>query len=107
MHIPPSDILDIKHLMYLVNYTWDARIKWEHIGLMLGVDQPTLSSINTAKMANADNCYSEMLSVWLRKDGATWDKLLEVLGSPAVGFEQIARKVRKLPSDKLSKIGFC
>ena len=73
----------------------------------MGIDPATLDSIATAKRDKADECYPEMLSVWLRRDGATWETLLEVLTSSQVGYQQVAAKVRSLPVDKKRKIGYC
>ncbi len=104
--IPITEILDINHLRFLVNETWDARTKWEAIGCQLGIDKSTLTSIDISKRGNADTCYSEMLSIWLRRDGATWKTLLEVLESRPVNFPDVATAVKALSDEKKEKIGY-
>ena len=89
-----------------MNETWDARSKWEKIGLYLGVDQPTLDCISTNKNYNPDNCYPEVLSTWLRGSRATWSLLLEALRSPPVNCDAVADKIDNLSLKKKQEIGY-
>ncbi len=98
-------ILDIKHLKHLVNETWDARTKWNLIGLQLDIDESTLTSIDGYKRGKAEDCYPEMLSIWLRRDGATWSSLLNVFESPTVSLPDVIKHVNCLPDTKKKKIG--
>ncbi len=91
-------------MRFLVNETWDARNKWNHIGRELGIDQNSLDSIDNSKRGKAEDCYPEMLSTWVRRDGATWDALLDVLALPAVDLAIIATQIKSLSDEKKQKI---
>lgn len=95
------------HLKYLVNETWDARGSWQAIGRNLGIDPPTLECINSAKRGIPDDCYSEMLSTWLRQNSATWGQLLEVLRFKSINLANVADEVDKLSLQKKQEIGYC
>ena len=48
---------------------------WFDLGLQLGLIHNELSVIEENYPRNAVRCLQEMLSVWLRRGGATWSKL--------------------------------
>jgi len=99
-------VLELIHLRHVLNETWGARTKWDNIGLDLRVDKATIESISISKMKEPENCYPEMLTVWLRRGEATWDQLLEVLESDFISFKDIPKKIRAYNTEKLKKIGY-
>ena len=42
-------------------------IKWENLGLALGLTYPTLQKINSKKHSDVDDCMMEMLAAWLKQ----------------------------------------
>ncbi len=79
--------------MYLA--TFDARIKWQNILLMLEVSAATLETIGTKCSNNPDDCYREGLLEWLKGGERSWRDIVKALSSPTVGHSDIARTVEK------------
>lgn len=82
-----SDKATITHLTLkdILNKTYDARHKWENIGIQLGLEDD-LEAIRQTNYGKTDNCYREMLTIWLRKKGATWEALAAALNHKSVGY---------------------
>ena len=74
---------------------WEARIKWYHIGLGLGIAPGTLDSIKSAEKQNPDECITTMINDWLRdgKPEPTWKVIDKALRSPLVGCGKLADKL--------------
>ena len=65
---------------------------WEPIGRLLGIHGDTLTAISNDNSASADKCLIDMVTCWLqhnydtsRHGLPTWEKLVQVIGSPAGG----------------------
>ena len=65
---------------------------WEPIGRLLGIHGDTLTAISNDNSASADKCLIDMVTCWLqhnydtsRHGIPTWEKLVQVIGSPAGG----------------------
>ena len=90
--------LNDKDLSLVLNKTWDARSRWYHIGLALGIPTGTLDAVKKRCRDDPDECYTEMLKVWLRGVDPlpTWSALSKVLKSPSVGCGDLAEQLLPL-----------
>ena len=62
---------------------------WKVIGTLLGLPSGELKSIEAGYPTNVKWCCNQMLEKWLEVDpSASWQKLLEVIESPAVSSDQ-------------------
>ena len=75
---------------------WDARCKWYNIGLQLGIAVDKLDVIRDRNLKNADECFTELLSEWLRQGSPqpTWGSIVAVLCSKAVDMPQVALAIK-------------
>lgn len=84
-----DDVLTSDKLIFILNFTWKIRSKWESIGLALGIDQGTLDAIKKTEKHVVSNCFQSMLNQWLHGipgvPKPTLLTLAEVLRSPTVG----------------------
>jgi hypothetical protein len=70
---------------------WEARVKWYNIGIELGIDVNDLKVIkHGANHHDIDNCFTDMLVIWLRQRRPTWEALANALRSEPVGYPQLA-----------------
>ncbi len=100
-----SDYLTIADLKRLYLVTFDARIKWRNILLILDVPSATIHSIGKEWSNNPDDCYREGLIKWLNEGGKSWKEMVEALSSPIVSEVHIARTIEKdHPSAKRIKL---
>ena len=90
-----SDNLTIAGLNKVYLATFDARVKWRNILLMLEVSAATLETIDTKCSNNPDDCYREGLLEWLKGGERSWRDIVKALSSPTVGHSDIARTVEK------------
>ncbi len=97
-----SDYLTIADLKKLYLVTFDARIKWRNILLILDVPQATIDSIGTKWRDNPDECYREGLKEWLNEGEKSWEDMVESLSSPIVGHSDIAMTIE---TDHLQSTG--
>lgn len=58
--------LTIDDLVKVQEATWDARAWYFNIGLQLGVDLGTLEAIKKTNNGICDECYTAVLTAWLR-----------------------------------------
>ena len=65
---------------------------WEPIGCLLGIHDDILTAISNDNSASADKCLIDMVTCWLQHNYdtshhglPTWEKLVQVIGSPAGG----------------------
>ena len=71
------------------NYASD----WKVIGTLLGLPSGELKSIEAGYPTNVKWCCNQMLEKWLEVDpSASWEKLFEVIESPAVSSDQAPDK---------------
>ena len=73
-------------------------MKWYDIGVRLRISADTLDVIKKDERGNCNECFREMLKVWLRrgKPQPTWTEMAKALKSPMVGYEQLAKKLPPL-----------
>ncbi|XP_064389884.1 uncharacterized protein LOC135337826 isoform X2 [Halichondria panicea] len=90
-----SDYLTIADLNKVYLATFDARIKWRNILLMLEVSAATIRSIGKEWNNDPDDCYREGLLEWLTDGERRWEDMVEALSSPTVGHVHIARTIEK------------
>ena len=94
-HLSEIDLHKVQTLL------WDTRSKWHNIGLALGVDPTTLEAIKRSNHHVVDDCFKEMLLVWLRRANPIpcWKALADALRSPSVGVH-----VEELPCGMFSYV---
>ena len=70
----------------------DVTPNWEPIGSLLGIHGDTLTAISNDNSASADKCLIDMVTCWLqhnydtlRHGLPTWERLVQVIASPAGG----------------------
>ncbi len=90
-----SDYLTIADLKKLYLVTFDARIKWRNILLILDVPSDTIDSIGTKWRDDPDECYREGLKEWLKGEERSWEDVVKALSSPIVGHVHIANTIEK------------
>ena len=90
-----SDYLTIADLKKLYLVTFDARIKWRNILLILDVPSATIDSIGKDWSNNPEDCYREGLKEWLNEGEKSWEAMVEALSSPIVGEVHIARTIER------------
>ncbi len=88
-----SDYLTIADLKKLYLITFDARIKWRNILLILDVPSDTIDSIGTKWRDDPDECYREGLKEWLKGGEKSWEDVVKALSSPIVGHSDIAKTI--------------
>ena len=69
-----------------------AASRWYHIGLALGIADPTLEEIGAGQMPDPENCLTNMLRVWLKRSYDTdrqgmpsWQRLSQAINHPSGG----------------------
>ena len=87
--------LTINNLRTVQSAVWEARVKWLYIGLELGLNRDTLDAIKKKNPNITDNCFTEMLTVWLKmvNPPPTWSALADALKLPTVGYGQLGEQV--------------
>ena len=66
---------------------------WKVIGTLLDLPSGELKSIEAGYPTNVKWCCNQMLEKWLEVDpSASWEKLFEVIESPAVSSDQAPDK---------------
>ena len=84
-HLTSNDIQKVREKI------WEARVKWYHIGIELGISVDDLGAIkNGANCHDINECITDMLIIWLRRTDATWEALARALRSKPVGYPQLA-----------------
>lgn len=79
--------LSSKDLGKVINYepAWSLRHKWKYIGLQLDITEDTLNEIEQTKHGITNDCFTEVVSLWLRNSTtATWNELEKALTAPSV-----------------------
>lgn len=92
-----SDFKDIYEALF------DARTKWQDIGLELGVDPETLRSIRREQREYNDDCLKEMLHFRLKymypktmfPSAITWQLIIESLRAKAVYRHDVANEIER------------
>ena len=91
------DHLTIDDLRAVRKAVWDARGAWKDIGIELDLKVTDLDVISGTNHGNVNKCFSEMLTLWLKRVNPPpkWSAMVEALNEPAVGFEDLAEKVER------------
>ena len=84
------DSLNPDDLRIIVNKLWDARIKWKLIGMCLGINAATLDVIERNNRGIIDDCFTELLTTWLRGTDPTKSAMDKVLRSETVKCKAVA-----------------
>lgn len=76
---------------------YDVRSKWNNFGLELEIKHSELEAIRKKHNDDPDECFKELLSIWLKKldPKPTWESLVSALKSKTVGYEQLSEEVRQ------------
>ena len=91
MPMPNASDLTSNDIQKVRNQIWEARVKWFDIGIELGINVNDLKAIkNGANHHDIDNCFTDMLLIWLQQTGATWEALAKALRSKPVGYALLA-----------------
>ncbi len=90
-----SDYLTIEDLKKVYLVTFDARVKWRNILLVLDVSPATINNVGTNCRDNPEDCYREGLSEWLKGGERSWEDVVKALSSPIVGHSDIARTIER------------
>ncbi len=99
-YLTSSDIREVRHKI------WEARMKWYHIGIELGINVDDLEAIRSgANHHNIADNFTEMLTTWLRQTGSTWEALSKALRSKQVGYPLLADSITSA-SAGLSAVGY-
>lgn len=90
-----ADHLTLTKLRSVRNRTWEARSRWQNIGIELKLEKTDLDAINLKNGSDTDACFGEMLSMWLKQTRSqpTWSKMIRALKTPAVGFQELAEHI--------------
>ena len=91
-------VLTTKDLRIIVNELSEAQVKWYNIGVQLRIDIGELDKIKSDYRDNTENCFREMIKVWLKsinQGSKTWTTLADVLKGPTVGFGDLARQIEE------------
>ena len=86
----PPDMLDL-----LNKVACKARVKWEMMGVALGLELNQLSSFS--KHADPIKCYMEVFSTWKKKTDPpfTWATVINSLKLPIVGETELAMEIEE------------
>jgi hypothetical protein len=87
--------LTLENLRNVKNRIWEARSKWQDIGIELKLKQTDLEVISKKNGSDTDACFTEMLSIWLKqtKPRPTWSRMIRALKSRSIGFQQLAEHI--------------
>ena len=82
----------IHNLAVVLKSIGNVATNWKPIGCLLGIDDDTLTAISNGNLESADKCLRDMVTCWLqhnydtsRHGLPTWEKLVQVIASPAGG----------------------
>jgi hypothetical protein len=87
-------VLDLRNV---TNELVSVMAKYYRIGVQLRVDQAKIEEIEN-NYPTTDRRFSEVIKIWLRGNTPvtmSWESLVEVLESPFVGEEGLARRLRE------------
>ena len=81
----------------LNNIAFPAEDKFIEIGLGLGFELQNLHAIEQQFNRKYSHCFLEMFDRWLKSgnDSVTWDTIFDVLASESVGWDDLAKSIRK------------
>ena len=87
--------MTINELDSVLRKVWEARSKWQNIGLALGVSQGHLDAIKASNNNDPDECFQQVLATWLRSRcrPTSWRVLADALHSLTVGYHCLADSI--------------
>ena len=82
----------------VVNAIWEARAKWQNIGLALGIPYSDIEVVKKDSPGDAEECFRSVIRLWLTREDPrpTWAALVEVLKSPMVQYGFLAARIQAL-----------
>lgn len=75
---------------------WDARLRWNNLGLALGIDQTSLDEIAEKNRNRPDACFSDVLKMWLQGCGdssRTWSTITAALRTRSISMGALAEEI--------------
>ena len=87
--------LTTKDLRTVFLELYDARVKWNNIGLELGTSYSDLAAIKERNRDDPDECFKDLLSHWLKQANPTWEAIISALESRPVRYGQLAESIKK------------
>ncbi len=81
----------------VLNALYEARTKWNSIGLELGMNHSDLAAIKQRNREDPDECFKELLNQWLTRTNPkpTWEAVVRALESQTVGYGQLAERIKE------------
>ena len=80
-------------------------VQWRELGGALGLDQDTLSAIDTNHRGNVQVCLREMLTKRLQSGGPlSWRVLCDCLRSPTVRRNDVAAEIERGRGDQAANV---
>ena len=83
----------------LIQYDIFTKVDWKVLGLLLGVSDDNLESIEKRCSSEVDQCQQSMIDQWIETGQAYWSVLIDTLDGPVLSMMDIADRIAK---DKLS-----
>ena len=81
-----------------------VRVQWRELGGALGLDQDTLSAIDTDHRGKVKVCLCEMLTKRLQSGGPlSWRVLCDCLRSPTVRRYDVAAEIERGTGDEVAR----
>ena len=95
LFVPAGTHLTIDDLILVYNEVYDARVKWESIGLQLGISPNDLDPIKSSSRGDAESLL-EALKIFLNRaePKPTWELLANALDSRSVNRGAMAEQLR-------------
>ena len=88
--------MSIDDLKDVLDALWDARSKWDRIGLQLNFREPDLAAIAERFRGDPNHCLMEMIILWLKQVSLpppTWKSIINALKHRTVGEKELAQRV--------------
>ena len=83
----------------IVQYDMFAKIDWKVLGLLLGLSDHILQSIEKSYSTDVILCQQSIIDQWISTGQAYWSILIDTLDGPVLSMMDIADRIAK---DKLS-----
>ena len=90
--------LEERDFRLVLAMTWDARSKWCNLGLALGVSAETLDIIRQNCEGDAEKCFVDMISRWIKSDDVgdkSFKAISRALALTSVGRQREAEDMEK------------
>lgn len=87
----PLVMLTMAHFKQVRDAIWDARVKYQNIGIELGLSPDDVDAIVEDEGGKVEKCFVEVLKRCL-KDGISQKKIADALQSTPVGYGYLGRE---------------